>query len=69
MSRVDSYGDAFFTDTYGAFRWDRNLCSRPGTWYLVSLNNDFDRMRGVGFCDVNITCVVDDFGNLVRVNP
>lgn len=56
---------AFWTDSYGAFRWDTHLQGRPGTWYLVSTCPDFDYMRGL--VSAHITCVVDDFGNLVKV--
>ena len=60
------YHDSFFTDAYGAFRWDRNIGSRIGTWFLVSFSLEFDRMRGL-ISEPHITCVVDDFGNLVKV--
>lgn len=67
MSAITEKGSSsFWTDGYGAFRWDDTLLSRPGTWFLVTKNLAFDFMR-VGPYDVNITCVVDDFGDLVRV--
>ena len=67
MSHVTSYGDSFFTDFYGAFRWDFRVPGASKNWYLVGLNTEFDRMRGIQNSDIHITCVVDDFGNLVRV--
>ena len=68
MNAVITQGPAmFWTEGYGAFRWDAILTTRPGTWYLVTLNLAFDQLRGVHNDDRNITCVVDDFGNLVRV--
>jgi hypothetical protein len=64
---IQSYGDSFFTPFYGAFRWHSHLCYRPGTWALIGFNLEFDRMRGIENDSIHITCVVDDFGNLVRV--
>ena len=55
----------FYTRAYGAFRWDTHLKGGNGNWFLVTMNYEFDKLRGVG--DTNIACVVDDFGNLVKV--
>ncbi len=55
----------FWTGTYGAFRWSEHLQAANGQWLLVTLNLAFDRMRGVSA--PNIECVVDDFGDLVRI--
>lgn len=64
---IQSYGDSFFTPFYGAFRWHEQLCGRVGMWALVGFNLEFDQMRGIKPDSVHIECVVDDFGNLVRV--
>jgi hypothetical protein len=64
---IRSYGDSFYTPSYSAFRWGQWLPIRVGTWMLVCMNLEFDQMRGMKLDDVHITCVVDDFGNLVRV--
>ena len=58
---------AFYTRSYGAFRWDAHLAGGQGQWFLVTMNYEFDRLRGVDPYGANIACVVDDFGNLVKV--
>lgn len=64
MMSIEGDG-TFWKAGYGAYRWDKTLYSRPGTWFLVSLNYEFDYLRGVK--SLHVTCVVDDFGNLVKV--
>ena len=57
----------FYTRAYGAFRWDTHLTGGQGNWFLVTMNYEFDKMRGVDPYGTSISCVVDDFGNLVKV--
>lgn len=65
--RTQSYV-AFWTDSYGAFRWNKcpSMHDKPGTWMLVSMGLEFDRFRDLKG-EFHVTCVVDDFGDLVRV--
>ena len=56
---------SFYTNAYGAYRWDSHLQAPKKQWYLVSHLTEFDKMRGVE--TRHIECVVDDFGNLVGV--
>lgn len=68
MNAIETQGPvAFWTAAYGAHRWDKYLFGRHGTWLLVSKSTEFDFMRGMRYDAVHITCVVDDFGDLVRV--
>ena len=62
---IASRPDAFWTNEYGAFRWDKHLYSANAPWYLVSMQSDFDVMRGFGH--IHVPCTTDDFGNLVGV--
>lgn len=57
--------EAFYTAEYGAYRWDKHMVEKPGTWILISRACWFDHFRG--FQRPHVTCVVDDFGDLVRV--
>jgi hypothetical protein len=59
---------AFWTASYGAFRWHEStsMHDKPGTWILISAGLEFDRFRDLKG-KFHVTCVVDDFGNLVRV--
>ena len=67
MNAITQQTDSgFFTRAYGAFRWDTHLRS-AGKWFLVTMNYEFDKLRGLGVGDTNVACVVDDFGNLVKV--
>jgi hypothetical protein len=59
------HGAHFAVQNYGAWRW-HELLGQPGCWYVVSLNCDFDRIRGLQY--PHFKAVVDDFGNLVLVN-
>ena len=68
MNAITQQTDSgFFTRAYGAFRWDTHLKASADKWYLVTMNYEFDKLRGLGVGDTNIACVVDDFGNLVKV--
>lgn len=67
MSIQHSLAGIFWTDAYGAYRWDSILAQKTGLWELISLNVDFDYMRGIDPGKVHTSCVVDDFGNLVKV--
>ena len=69
MNRVISNSPAaFWTDSYGAFRWHSHLRPSKGNqWALISSNIEFDQMRGIPTGKVHLDCVVDDFGNLVPV--
>lgn len=70
MNAIESQAPgAFWTKYYGAHRWSDSFACfmRPGTWYLISLTTAWDHFRGVPVDRVMATCVVDDFGNLVRV--
>ena len=58
-------GVAFWTRSYGAFRWDKNLQARRAQWFLVSFCSEFDYLRGLA--SAHVACTVDDFGNLVAV--
>lgn len=57
--------EAFYTAEYSAFRWDQRMVERVGTWILISKSCFFDHFRGMQ--RAHVTCVVDDFGDLVRV--
>ena len=59
------HGELLSTQNYVAWRW-HELLGVPGKWYVVSLNCDFDRIRGLQ--DPHFKAVVDDFGDLVLVN-
>jgi hypothetical protein len=67
MNKYFYSSDSFYTDSYGAHRWEPALITRPGTWRVVTMNLEFDRMRGIDNDVINMTCVVDDFGSLVKV--
>ena len=58
-------GSSFSVQNYGAWRW-HELLGVPGKWYVVSLNCEFDRIRGLE--SPHFKAVVDDFGDLVLVN-
>lgn len=51
ITAIDGYGEAW------AFRW--NICAKPGC-YVVTLHLP-------GFGSKNFDAVMDDFGNLVKV--
>ena len=63
-------GGSFWTDLYGVHRWDPSLVTRPGTYGLIfnAVVLQLARMSVDKNCWVtHPTCVVDDFGSLVRV--
>ena len=62
---IASTPERFHTADYGAYRWDPLMVEKPGTWILISTSCSFDHFRGVQ--RPHVSCVVDDFGDLVRV--
>lgn len=53
---------------YGVYRWDEHLNTRPGTYRVVAGNVALQlAWMGDGMTYRNPTCVVDDFGSLVKV--
>ena len=48
------------------WRWNESLVSERGTWAVLATNLDLARMQNVTPGNAHITCIVDDFGNLVR---
>lgn len=60
----------YWNDICGVFRWDPVLCTRPGTYRVVALAHTFDLIvmgqKEIAGWD-HPTCVVDDFGTLVKV--
>ena len=61
----DDSGEAFWTPCYGVYRWDKHMVTRPGTYAVVTHNSELRQMQEPR--NAHPTCVVDDFGNLVRV--
>lgn len=57
----------YWAPFYGVHRWDQHLNTRPGTYSIVAKNVDLAHMQGAPNGSVHMTCVVDDFGTLVRV--
>lgn len=59
-------GNGYWTGAYGVSRWGV-LATRPGTWRIVALPivSEFMRMQNATY--QHITAVMDDFGNLVKV--
>lgn len=58
-------GDVFWTPFYGVYRWDRLMVTRPGTYAVITHNTELRHMQEPRCA--HPTCVVDDFGNLVKV--
>lgn len=65
MEILCSDGADYWTPAYGVHRW--GFGSRPGTWFIVArpIVGEFMRMQNAAFR--HITAVMDDFGNLVKV--
>jgi hypothetical protein len=61
----DDTGDAFWTQWYGIWRWDKRMVTRPGTYAVITHNAELRAMQEARCA--HPTCVVDDFGNLVKV--
>ena len=62
-----SSGEVMWTPWYGVYRWDRHMVSRPGTYAVIVTNGELSTMQDVQPGRRHPTCVVDDFGSLVRV--
>lgn len=63
-----SSGASYWTPFYGVHRWDRLLSDKPGTYALVLMPEVLQLFRMAANGEVrHPTCVVDDFGTLVRV--
>jgi hypothetical protein len=60
-------GHFMSTPQYTIFRWHKDICPTPGTYRVVAVNHALARMQGAEWEDIHPTCVVDDFGTLVRV--
>lgn len=63
-------GDGFYAgDTCAIYRWYPALVLRAGTYRVIALNAAFDLMKfyNGGHSEEHPTCVVDDFGSLVKV--
>jgi len=57
----------FWTPSYSVHRWHNLLNEKPGTYRIVSENTALARMQGADYGDMHPTCVVDDYGQLVKV--
>lgn len=64
-------GDAFWIEgVCGIYRWYASFLNRPGTYRVVALSPAYEYMKFTGatkHVEPHPTCVVDDFGNLVRI--
>jgi hypothetical protein len=68
VQTFETSGDAFWTDDYGVYRWCKDFVTRPGTYRVVGLLRVSDLMRMCARDGIEWpTCVVDDFGSLVKV--
>ena len=61
--------DGYSTPAYSVWRWNAHLVGRPGTYRVIAnwFSLSLIRMGGGGDTYEHPTCVVDDFGSLVRV--
>ena len=59
--------DVVYMPSYSMHRWTKYLANKIGMWSLICKNNDLAYMQGADPGSVHPNCVVDDFGNLVRV--
>ena len=69
---VDATSDVFFTPLCGIYRWKESMVTRAGTYLVVWLGEVYDcimfaRMKASDDGSIHPTCVVDDFGSLVKV--
>ena len=63
--KIEFFDDAgYFTPFYGVMRHTALMC-KPGFWSVISMCPQLAWMQGVQ--NAHMTCVVDDFGDLVRV--
>lgn len=58
--------EAIYLRGASVFRW-ANLLHRDGMYGVICTNIELAHMQGVEPGCVHLDCVVDDFGNLVRV--
>ena len=50
------------------YQWDTMMFKKnPANYFVLCINTELARMQGVEPIDVHVECIVDDFGNLVRV--
>lgn len=59
--------DTFYTGTLAIKRHNHLSMGKPGMYRVVARNIELAHMQGVKPGDANFNAVVDDFGNLVRV--
>ena len=54
--------------TICVYQWDKSCVGKlSGNYFVVSMNYELAYMQGVKPGCVHVECIVDDFGNLVRV--
>ena len=61
--------DGYHTNAYSIYRWNSLMVDRPGTYRVIGSwpSMEFARMAVSDGQYEHPTCVVDDFGSLVRV--
>ena len=69
VGRILLADDGYHTDAYSVYRWNDLMVDRRGTYRVIGgwASMEFARMACGSDNYEHPTCVVDDFGSLVRV--
>ena len=63
-------GEGYWTPAYGVYRWSDLMVTRPGTYAVIAHSMALALARmgcEDSYAFSHPTCVVDDFGDLVKV--
>lgn len=72
LRHCNTTDENFFTDCCGIYRHDRHMVNRVGTYICIPILDaaefiQFARLSEMSGWETHPTCVVDDFGSLVKV--